>query len=60
MAITIHIDYTGEGDNALRFAREMLSSSVVKQIRAEAGQSPPRVLPPPGGRRHGAAHRQLG
>ena len=37
MAITVHIYYTGEGDNALRFAREMLSSGVVEQIRAEAG-----------------------
>lgn len=37
MAITIHIHYTGAGDNALRFAREMTDSGVVDAIRAEAG-----------------------
>lgn len=37
MAITINIYYTGAGDNARRFAEEMLSSGVVQAIRAEAG-----------------------
>ncbi len=37
MSITIHLYYTGEGDNARRFAREMLESGLVERIRAEEG-----------------------
>ena len=37
MAITINIFYSGEGDNALQFAQEMLREGVVEEIRAEAG-----------------------
>lgn len=37
MAITIHITYTGEGDHARRFAREMTETGVVDAIRAEDG-----------------------
>jgi len=37
MAITIHIHYTGAGDNALRFAREMTDSGIVEAIRSETG-----------------------
>ena len=35
MAITINIYYSGENDNAVRFAEEMISSGVVSEIRAE-------------------------
>ena len=37
MAITVNIYYTGEKNNARRFAEEMLSSGTVGQIRAEEG-----------------------
>ena len=37
MAITINIYYTGENDNAEKFAQEMMSSGIVSQIRAEEG-----------------------
>ena len=37
MAITINIRYSGSGDNAKQFAREMLSGGVVEEIRAKAG-----------------------
>ena len=37
MAITINIYYTGENDNAKRFAEDMISSGVVGEIRAEKG-----------------------
>lgn len=37
MAIIVHITYTGEGDNARRFAREMTETGVVEAIRAEDG-----------------------
>lgn len=37
MAITINIYYTGENGNARRFAEEMISTGVVRDIRAEAG-----------------------
>lgn len=37
MSITIHLYYTGEGDSARRFAREMLESGLVERIRAEEG-----------------------
>lgn len=37
MAITVHIYYSGENGNAKKFAEEMLTSGVVRDIRAEAG-----------------------
>ena len=37
MAITVNIYYKGENGNAEKFAREMLSSGVVSEIRAEEG-----------------------
>ncbi|MBD5157776.1 MAG: antibiotic biosynthesis monooxygenase [Butyrivibrio sp.] len=37
MAITINIYYTGTNGNAKRFAREMVSSGIVNDIRAEEG-----------------------
>ena len=37
MALIIHITYTGEGDNARMFAREMTESGIVEAIRAEDG-----------------------
>ena len=37
MAITINIYYKGCGDNAEKFAREMISSGIVSEIRAEEG-----------------------
>lgn len=37
MAITINIYYTGTNGNAKRFAREMISSGIVNDIRAEEG-----------------------
>lgn len=37
MAITIHIYYTGQNGNAGKFAREMLTSGIVEEIRAEQG-----------------------
>lgn len=37
MAITVHIYYSGKGDHAIQFAREMLSSGIVDRIRAEEG-----------------------
>lgn len=37
MAITIHIFYTGENGSARNFAKEMISSGVVDDIRAEEG-----------------------
>ncbi len=37
MAITINIYYSGEGGNAKKFAEEMISDGVVKDIRAEEG-----------------------
>ena len=37
MAITINIYYSGEGGNARKFAEEMISSGIVKDIRAEDG-----------------------
>ena len=37
MAITINIYYSGEGENAKKFAEEMISSGLVKDIRAEEG-----------------------
>lgn len=37
MAITVNIYYSGENGNARKFAEEMVSSGVVGDIRAEAG-----------------------
>lgn len=37
MAITVNIYYTGENGNAEKFAREMVSSGIVGDIRAEDG-----------------------
>ncbi len=37
MAITINIYYTGESSNAEKFAREMVSSGIVSEIRAKDG-----------------------
>lgn len=37
MAITINIYYSGEGGCAKKFAEEMISSGIVKDIRAEEG-----------------------
>ncbi len=37
MAITINIYYTGKDGNALKFANEMISSGLVKEIRNEKG-----------------------
>jgi quinol monooxygenase YgiN len=37
MAITVNLYYTGENGNALKFAKEMLESGVVADIRAEKG-----------------------
>lgn len=35
MALTVNIYYTGEENNARRFAEEMISSGTVAKIRAE-------------------------
>jgi quinol monooxygenase YgiN len=37
LAITINIYYTGENGSALKFAKEMISSGLVNEIRAEKG-----------------------
>ena len=37
MAITVNIYYTGKKGNAKKFAQEMVSSGVVKDIRSENG-----------------------
>ena len=37
MALTINITYKGDGDNARKFAEEMLSSGIVDEIRREDG-----------------------
>lgn len=37
MAVTINIYYSGENGNAKKFAEEMISSGVVRDIRAEDG-----------------------
>lgn len=37
MAITVNIYYSGKGDNARRFAEEMVSSGTVAKIKAEEG-----------------------
>lgn len=37
MAITINIYYTGKNGNAQKFAKEMIDSGIVQDIRAEEG-----------------------
>ena len=37
MAITVNIYYRGQGDSARKFAQEMVSGGVVRDIRAEEG-----------------------
>ena len=37
LAITVNIYYTGDGDNARKFAKEMISSGTVDSIRKEKG-----------------------
>lgn len=37
MSLTINIIYRGEGDNARRFAQDMIERGVVDRIRAEEG-----------------------
>ena len=37
MSITLNLYYTGKGDAALRFAKEMVNSGTVAVIRAEKG-----------------------
>ena len=37
MAVTINIYYSGANENAKKFAEEMVSSGVVREIRAEEG-----------------------
>ncbi len=37
MAITVNIYYTGKNGNAVKFAKEMISSGLVKEIRGEKG-----------------------
>ena len=37
MAVMINIYYTGENDNAAKFAKEMISGGIVSEIRAEDG-----------------------
>ena len=37
MAITINIFYTGRNGNAKKFAKEMVESGIVRDIRAEEG-----------------------
>lgn len=37
MAITVNIYYSGKDGNAVKFAKEMISSGLVKAIRSEKG-----------------------
>ncbi|MBR0134361.1 antibiotic biosynthesis monooxygenase [Candidatus Saccharibacteria bacterium] len=37
MSLIVNIYYTGEGDNARKFAEEMVSSGIVGRVRAEEG-----------------------
>lgn len=37
MAITVNIYYSGKNGNAVKFAKEMISSGLVKAIRSEKG-----------------------
>ena len=37
MTLTIHVYYKGDGDSAINFAREMLESGIVAEIRNQKG-----------------------
>ncbi|EOB29946.1 antibiotic biosynthesis monooxygenase domain-containing protein [Streptococcus pneumoniae 3051] len=37
MTLTIHVYYKGDGDSAIKFAREMLDSGLVEEIRNQKG-----------------------
>lgn len=37
MKITVNIYYTGEGDNARKFAEEMVQSGTAEKVRQESG-----------------------
>ena len=37
MSLIVNIYYTSEGDNAKKFAEEMVSSGIVDRVRAEEG-----------------------
>ncbi len=37
MSIVVHLFYTGQGDNARRFAEEMVSSGTAAKVRAQEG-----------------------
>ena len=37
MTLTIHVYYKGDGENAIKFAREMLESGIVAEIRNQKG-----------------------
>ena len=37
MSLTVNIYYTGKNGNAVKFAREMVSSGIVQAIRSEKG-----------------------
>lgn len=37
MTLTIHVYYKGNGDSAINFAREMLESGIVAEIRNQKG-----------------------
>lgn len=37
MSLIVNIYYTSEGDNAKKFAEEMVSSGIVNRVRAEEG-----------------------
>lgn len=37
MTLTIHVYYKGDGENAIKFAREMLDSGLVEEIRNQKG-----------------------
>ncbi|WP_459440434.1 antibiotic biosynthesis monooxygenase family protein, partial [Streptococcus pneumoniae] len=37
MTLTIHVYYKDDGDSAIKFAREMLDSGLVEEIRNQKG-----------------------
>ena len=37
MSITMNLYYTGSGENAVKFAKEMISSGTVDKIRSNSG-----------------------
>ena len=37
MTLIIHVYYKGDGDSAINFAREMLESGIVAEIRNQKG-----------------------